>query len=104
MRLIFSAFVLLMLSAAAQAQDPKLRGRAIVKEFCSACHAIGKTGTSAHVGAPPLRALGGSFNLDEFPARLQQGIIASGHPDMPSFKLTARDARALRAYLRSIQQ
>jgi mono/diheme cytochrome c family protein len=106
--IFFSVFTLLMVPVAAFAQqrdqDPKLRGRAIAKEFCSSCHAIGKIGTSPHVGAPPLRALGDSFNLDEFPARLQQGILTSGHPDMPTFKLKPRDARALRAYLRSIQE
>lgn len=88
---------------AAQAQDPANRGRALVREFCSACHAIGKSGNSPHKSAPPFRTLGRSFDLDQFPRRLERGISA-GHPDMPEFKFKGDDARAVRDYLRTIQQ
>ena len=42
----------------AQAQDPVKHGRALVSEFCSECHAIGKRGRSRHPSAPPFRTLG----------------------------------------------
>ena len=29
------------------------RGRALAERMCSQCHAIGKSGQSPHVGAPP---------------------------------------------------
>jgi len=41
-------------------------------------------------------------DLDSFTARLREGLI-SGHPDMPMFRFTREDARALTAYLRAIQ-
>jgi mono/diheme cytochrome c family protein len=88
---------------AAQAQDPASRGRALVREFCSPCHAIAKSGSSPHKSAPPFRTLGQSFDLDQFPWRLERGI-SSGHPDMPEFKFNSDDARAVRDYLRTIQQ
>jgi cytochrome c len=88
---------------AAQAQDPASRGRALVREFCSSCHAIGKSGNSPHKSAPPFRTLGQSFDLDQFPRRLERGISAT-HPDMPEFKFNSDDARAVRDYLRTIQQ
>ena len=51
----------------------------------------------------PFRTLGRSFDLDQFPRLLERGI-SSGHPDMPEFKFSDDDARAVRAYLRTIQQ
>jgi cytochrome c len=101
--LIASLLALLLLGSAAQAQDPLRRGRAILKEFCASCHAIGKTDKSREAGALPLRELGHSYDLDKFPRRLERGI-SSSHPAMPEFKFKPRDARAVSIYLRSIQR
>jgi hypothetical protein len=38
-----------------------------------------------------------------FIERLQDGLFVA-HPDMPTFRFTRRDARAVTAYLSSIQQ
>lgn len=100
--LIVIAFIA-MPTSLAQAQDPAVRGRALVQELCSPCHAIGRTGASPHISAPPFRSLGDSFDLDSFPARLRQGI-SSSHPDMPTFKFKPADARAVRDYLRTIRK
>ena len=89
--------------ASARAQDPVRHGHALAKEFCSECHAIGKTGKSPHVGAPPFRTFGDRFDLDHFPRRLIRGI-SSNHPDMPEFKFSPQDAVDLRDYLRTIQK
>jgi len=103
MRLMLSLLVLIMTAAGAQAQDPARHGRAVVKEFCGRCHAIGRTGKSPHPSAPPFRILGRSFDLDQLPRSLERGI-SSGHPDMPEFKFSDQDARDVAAYLRTIQQ
>lgn len=103
MRFIISLLALLLLASAAQAQDPVRHGRALVGEFCSRCHAVARFGKSPNPAAPPFRTLGRIFDLDQFPRLLERGI-ASGHPDMPEFKFNADDARAVRAYLRSIQR
>jgi len=78
------------------------QGVALAERMCASCHAIGKTGASPHAGAPAFRDLGNRVDLDEFPHRLREGVT-SGHPDMPTFRFTREDARALTAYLRSIQ-
>jgi len=91
------------LESTAQAQDPAQRGRALLKEFCASCHAIGKTGNSPMRGALPFRMLSRSFDLDQFPRLLERGL-SSSHPTMPEFKFSGRDARAATAYLRTIQQ
>jgi mono/diheme cytochrome c family protein len=95
--------VLLASVSTARAQEPAVHGRALLKEFCSRCHAIGKTGNSSNRVAPPFRTLGRYVDLDEFQRRLQRGF-SSSHPAMPEFKFDEDDARAAAAYLRSIQQ
>jgi cytochrome c len=77
-------------------------GMALAERMCAGCHAIGKTGASPHPPAPAFRELGDRVDLDDFAHRLRQGLT-SGHPDMPTFRFTREDARALIAYLRSIQ-
>jgi cytochrome c len=101
--LLASLPVLASAGAAAPAQDPVRHGRALVEEFCARCHAVGHAGRSPHADAPPLRSIGRSFDLDEFPSTLERGITST-HPDMPEFKFTHKDARAVRDYLRTIQQ
>lgn len=103
MRLVVTSLIFLSLGGAADAQDPVQQGRKIVQEFCGPCHATGKTGASPHADAPPFRTFARSFDLDDFPRLLQRGI-SSNHPDMPEFKFTEDDARAVRAYLRTIQE
>ena len=51
---------------------------------------------------PPSARSTAEFDLDSFTNWLREGLI-SGHPDMPMFRFTREDARALTAYLRSIQ-
>jgi len=93
----------LLFSGPALAQEPSQRGRVLLEEFCASCHALGKTGDSPHVAAPAFRKLDRSFDLDEFAVKLQSGLLA-GHPDMPAFKFNEEDARAVSAYLRSVQE
>jgi len=77
-------------------------GRALAERMCARCHAIGRSGGSPHVGAPAFRALDRRIDLDTFSTRLRTGLF-SGHPDMPAFRFSREDARALTAYLRAIQ-
>ena len=99
--------LLLLAPSAGFAQDRNAtpleqQGRILAERMCSACHAVGRRGTSPHVGAPPFRALERRVELDTFTDRLREGLM-SDHPDMPTFRFTREDARALLLYLRSIQ-
>ena len=85
-----------------QEQDPIRHGQMLAKLFCGSCHAIGPRGRSPHASAPPFRTLGRTVDIDQFARVLGAGLL-SGHPDMPQFKFHYEDARALRDYLRSIQ-
>jgi mono/diheme cytochrome c family protein len=102
--IIFPLLVMIATTTSlARAQDMVSHGQALVAEFCGRCHAVGTKGKSRHPDAPPFRILGRKIDLDEFPRALERGL-SSGHPDMPEFKFSHEDARAVRAYLRAIQQ
>jgi cytochrome c len=109
-RLTAIAFAIVMhlsgsvLAAAEEGAPSELerQGMALAERMCSACHAIGKTGASPRAPAPAFRDLGNRVDLDDFAHQLREGLT-SGHPDMPTFRFTREDARALTAYLRSIQ-
>lgn len=79
------------------------RGKALLETLCGRCHAVGQTGQSPHVDAPPFRTLGDSKLYDnDFGARLQEGL-STIHPDMPTFRFSRPDAEAAVNYLKSIQ-
>ena len=94
---------LLLAAPEAAAQDLAARGHALLSEMCASCHAIGKEGASPHPAAPPFRIISRRIELDDLYERLREGLSA-GHRDMPSFRFTREDARAVRTYLRSIEQ
>jgi cytochrome c len=102
-RIALLAGLLTVPAGTATAQDNVVeRGRALVSDMCSGCHAIGRTGPSPRAAAPALRALDTRIDLDKFTDRLREGL-QSTHADMPSFRFSRDDARAVVAYLRSIQ-
>jgi mono/diheme cytochrome c family protein len=79
------------------------RGKALLETLCGGCHAVGATGRSPHIDAPPFRTLGESKLYDEdFGQRLQDGLTTI-HPDMPAFRFGRRDAEAAVNYLKSVQ-
>ena len=100
---IFSLIALLTASGSAEAQDPVSHGQSLVAKFCASCHAVEVKEKSPRPGAPPFRTLGRTIDLDEFPRALEHGITST-HPDMPAIKFSQEEARAVRAYLRAIQQ
>lgn len=104
MRLFVALSMILCCDGAGYALDAdEQKARALLKEFCGRCHAIGITGQSPHPYAPPFRDLGENMLYDEgFSQRLQNGL-SSIHPDMPTFRFSQRDAEAVIEYLRAIQ-
>ena len=89
--------------ATGHAEDGQQRGKALLEEMCSRCHAVGRTGKSPHQYAPPFRSFGDDKLYDnDFAQRLQDGL-STIHPDMPTFHFSREDADAAVNYLRSIQ-
>ena len=95
--------VLALFAAYARAQGTQTDvGRDIAQGLCASCHAIGRAERSPNPTAPAFRHIEPRVDLTELIVRLQDGLIA-GHPEMPVFKLNEPQARALVAYMRSIQ-
>ncbi len=98
--LLVAAASLLADAHAGQLED---QGKALLTRLCARCHAVGKTGASPHVGAPPFRSIADRYNIVELTERMSERLIST-HPDMPDFQFSQANARAVRAYLYSIQK
>jgi cytochrome c len=81
----------------------ELRGRTILMDNCSRCHAVGRSGSSPQREAPLFRTLGQRYPIESLAETLAEGLY-TGHPDMPEFIFEIRDVRAILAYLQSIQE
>jgi mono/diheme cytochrome c family protein len=104
-RFVVMLFVLAsqMSVAGAQGSANLEHGRALMTRMCARCHAVGLTGKSPHPAAPPFRRLHRVTDLDGLVDRLRRGLMVA-HPDMPTFRFSRRDARAVATYLGSIQR
>jgi cytochrome c len=90
-----------MVSAAEK--DLTDKGRVLIEENCSRCHAIGLVGDSPKPEAPPLRTLSRNYPVEDLAESLAEGIV-SGHPEMPIFVFGPHEVNAIIAYLDSIQE
>jgi cytochrome c len=79
------------------------QGQVLLTKFCSACHAVNRSGASPHFRAPPFRVISQRYDVADLVEQLREGFAAP-HPDMPTFKFSRQGARAAQAYLNAIQQ
>lgn len=92
-----------LLTAAAQAQTPQIeRGRAFAQANCARCHAIGRTGDSPLLKAPPFRTLHRRYPVESIAEAFAEGIKVA-HP-MPQFQLEPGQIEDLIAYLKSLER
>ncbi|WP_246734877.1 cytochrome c [Chelativorans sp. ZYF759] len=80
-----------------------LRGRALVVENCSGCHAIGHGDASSHPQAPPFRDLSQFYPIDA----LEEAFIESidtGHPGMPVFLASPQQIADILEYIYSVME
>ena len=87
----------------AAAQEMAERGKALLADLCASCHAVEATGDSPNPAAPAFRRITRRMDLDELYDRLREGL-SSAHRNMPAYRFTPQDARAVRAYLHTIQE
>jgi mono/diheme cytochrome c family protein len=95
------AGLLVSWSAAANAAttgELRSRGKALLQENCSRCHAIGARGKSPLDGAPPMRTIYARFAPRELQAELREGMV-SRHRAMPQIDFSDEDTDAILAYL-----
>ena len=87
----------------AGAQESVERGKALVTQYCSGCHAVGADGESPHPKAPPFRKLSERFPIDALEETFI-GSIDTGHPGMPVFKATQEQIDAILDYIAEIME
>ncbi len=77
-------------------------GRALAGANCAGCHAIGTEGDSPNKAAPPFFTLGERFPVET----IDEALLAKlrpGHPDMPAFTMTPKQAADIGAYIGFVQ-
>lgn len=84
-----------------EASEQLERGRAILSDKCSGCHAVGQDGASPLGQAPPFRTLPKRYPVADLAEALAEGIV-TGHPDMPQFVFPPADIDAIIGYLQSL--
>src|SRR5215510_563843 len=87
----------------APAGELENRGHRILTRLCAGCHAVEKVGSSPHRGAPPFRSISERYDIYELTERMTERLVST-HPDMPDFQFNEDEAKAVRAYLYSIQR
>lgn len=100
--LLFAVLLLAVPGAGAATADDLDRGRAILEENCSRCHATGTEGNSPLPAAPAFRQLGENYPVADLAEALAEGIV-TGHPAMPEFTFEPDEIDAIIAYLQSLQ-
>jgi mono/diheme cytochrome c family protein len=80
-----------------------LRGRALVVENCSGCHAIGRTDESSHPQAPPFRDLSQFYPIDALEEAFVESID-TGHPGMPVFLASPQQISDILEYIYSVME
>jgi mono/diheme cytochrome c family protein len=95
--------------ASGTAQEPTTseesvrRGKALVVQNCSGCHAVGITGDSSHPTAPPFRRLSERFPIDALEETFVDSID-TGHPGMPVFQATQQQINDIIDYIASVME
>ncbi|WP_339933554.1 cytochrome c [uncultured Brevundimonas sp.] len=79
-----------------------VRGAALVRSRCAACHAVGPAGDSPLAMAPPFRELSRRYPVSSLQESLAEGLVTA-HPEMPEFTFEPPQIRDLIAYLESLE-
>jgi cytochrome c len=84
----------------AYAQDVRA-GRAIARQHCAECHAIGTSGRSRRPAATPFRLIPQRYPVEALEEAFGEGITGS-HKGMPDFQFDPREIDDLLGYIRSL--
>ena len=79
-----------------------VRGAALVRSRCAACHAVGPAGDSPLAAAPRFRELSRRYPVSSLQESLAEGLVTA-HPEMPEFTFEPQQIRDLIAYLESLE-
>jgi cytochrome c len=103
---LFAANVAVAIATKGERQTVDLirdRGQQVAEQYCGACHATGKAGSSANPKSPVFRTIFGRQPAGAIAEDLREGLRI-GHKTMPRIELGPDDVDALMSYLASIQE
>jgi mono/diheme cytochrome c family protein len=89
-----------MAQGPAAAQDIRA-GRALARDNCAECHAIGRSGRSPRPLATPFRLIPQRYPVEALEEAFGEGITGS-HRGMPDFQFSPRQVDDLLGYIRSL--
>lgn len=96
---------LAILAAAPATAPPPLpgvdHGARVAERHCSICHAVGPTGRSRNLAAPPFRGLARRYSSLSLEQALKR-VSTQGHFEMRARDISQADARDLAAYIESL--
>lgn len=76
-------------------------GRAIARQHCAQCHAIGVSGRSRRPAATPFRLIPQRYPVEALEEAFGEGITGS-HRGMPDFQFDPAEIDDLLGYIRSL--
>lgn len=77
------------------------RGAMLVRQKCSGCHSVERSGDSPMPAAPPFRTMGVLYPVRDLQEAFAEGLVTA-HPAMPAFELQPTEIADLIAYLESV--
>lgn len=98
--LAIAVLAALLWSDTGQAQDIA-NGRAIARQHCAQCHAIGASGRSRRPAATPFRLIPQRYPVEALEEAFGEGITGS-HRGMPDFQFNPAEIDDLLGYIRSL--
>lgn len=79
------------------------RGAVLVRQNCSGCHSVERSGDSPMAAAPPFRTMGVLYPVRDLQEAFAEGLVTA-HPAMPAFELEPAEIADLIAYLESVSR
>ena len=80
-----------------------IRGEALARRECAACHAVGAADESPNPKAPRFRDLADRYPVENLQEALAEGIMVAHDAPMPTFTLDPGEIADLIAYLETVQ-
>jgi cytochrome c len=109
--MMIKVFILALLmagTAKAEVAEPgnPARGRSIAEANCATCHAIGLTGASPYLRAPPFRTLHTRYPVEGLAEALAEGISVghTGERQMPEFVLSPEEIDDFLSFLKTLEK
>ena len=88
-------------AAAGERSSSRIKGKALLEDYCGRCHAVDSTDESPLKKAPPLREIYRNFPIERLEFELSEGI-GSKHQEMPQIQFSTEQIAAILSHLATL--